>query len=220
MEVVLVIMGIALLAAAAVGGALALGGAEIPQVTSVRARIALAVLGVVALLLGLFPAAAGKPTPADHDASVRSAPAALEDAPTASPEASPPPRPEEPLWHGTLLFDSAIDFDTTPPTLTSSSDPAMDVYAGNDMPLAPINQIITYGSSLSRVARWTQQTPPTASDCAALLQTHGVDSVHFSQGDQFCLDGRDWGRLVFIGFQGQQQDGIWEMDTTVWRSRD
>jgi hypothetical protein len=210
-EVALVIIGIVLLTAAVVGGKLALGGAEIPETASVLARSALAILGIVALLLGLFPSVAGKLTPTDDDVS---APSSIPATP-----ASRPLRPEEPLWHGTLLFESAIDFDTDPPTVTSDSDPTMDIYGGNDFPGGNINQLITFGASLKSVVKWTKPTAPTPGDCAALLQTHGVNTARFDRGDRFCVRSRDAKRIVLIAFLGQQ-DGTWEIYATVWRPRD
>lgn len=218
MEVVLVTIGIVLLAAAVVGGKLALGGAEIPQITSALARSALAILGIVALLLGLFPSAPGKPTPTDSDASAQSSSSATPAGTSSiSPRAEPSLQPEQPLWRGTLLFESAIDFDTDPPTVTSDSDPTMDIYAGNDFATAPINQIITFGASRKGVARWAQQAAPTADDCAVLLQTQGVNTSRFSTGDRFCVRSRGE-RIAFITFPGKQ-DGNWKLDATVWRPR-
>lgn len=151
MEVALVIIGIVLLAAAAVGGKLALGGAEIPQITSVLACGALAVLGIVALLLGVFPSAVRKSTPTDDNASAPS-PATPAGEPAVSSSADLPRQPEQPLWRGTLLLESAIDFGADPPTVTSGSDPTQDFYVGNDLPGAPINQLITLGTS-----HWTRE---------------------------------------------------------------
>lgn len=95
----------------------------------------------------------------------------------------------------------------------------MDIYGGNDLPGTPITQLITFGASLKSVAKWTQQTAPTADDCATLLQTHGVNTARFGTGDRFFIRSRDARRIAFITFLGQQ-DGNWEIDATVWRPRD
>jgi len=211
-EVVLVVIGIVLLAAAVVGDKLVLGGAEIPQTSSALARGALATLGVVALLLGIFPAGKTGPAPTDGASATPPAPGGV----PAALASGDPPAPDEPLWHGTLLFESAIDFDTDPPSVTSDSDAAMDIYAGNDFATGPINQIITLGTS---VAKWTRPTAPTAEDCATLLQTHGLDSAHFGGGDQFCVRSGGAERLVFLSFPGQPGDH-WEIEATVWQPRD
>lgn len=183
-------------------------------------EVVLVTIGIVALLLGLFPSAAGKPTPTGEDASAPSSPPATPaGAPVISSSAGPPLQPEQPLWRGTLLLESAIDFDTDPPTVTSDSDPTMDIYGGNDFVGAPINQLITFGASLKSVAKWTQQIAPTADDCAALLQTQGVNTARFGTGDRFCVRSRGAKRIALITFL-RQQEGNWELDATVWRPRD
>ncbi|WP_147456938.1 hypothetical protein [Micromonospora pisi] len=133
-------------------------------------------------------------------------------APATTSAAIPNTSADAPVWSNTLLFDnSGIDFDVTPPS-NDDPGPEMDIYDGSS------NQLVTFRASRKNVARWTDAGDPTASDCANLLQSYGVNTAKFDQNSRFCVrTGND--RLVLIKFL-RPRDGAWEIHATVWNMLD
>lgn len=106
----------------------------------------------------------------------------------------------------TLILESSVDFDTTPPD-REVSGLGSDTYLFDDLLTSPYNMV-----------KWTAAKAPAQNDCAKLLATHGTgNKLAYETGHKFCVK-TDKARIVYFEVVGQTPSGP-ELRVTVWKQR-
>lgn len=177
----LFVLGIALLAAAFIGGGLKVSNVvEIPVISTRIGGFGLAFVGVAAIALGYQfhyweidssppaqPALTGSPPP-DGSTPVPSSP--METAPAEPPDPSA-------FYSGTVRLDvTGLDFDLAPPRRVDGSN------------IQTLTSGELYTSSSTQMAQWDQQGQPGKAACAQQVDERGRNEVTgLTDGSFVCI---------------------------------
>ncbi|PWI43900.1 hypothetical protein CK485_17710 [Streptomyces sp. ICBB 8177] len=222
--------GLACLLAAVVGEALEAGGIRMPALRRKEVRIAVALVGVVALVLGLVAFRAGHtsaesgPSPSPAVSTTASAPApstAPTTAPTtttAAPTNTPTPTPLPPTpttvavrWQGTLALDGdAMEtgwaLDSLPPSRAPLGDLGLSCLLTCDADELSGNALVA----------WTGSGLPSREQCVELLNTQlGNRQLDVQDGSIGCAGTQDQrvARFKVLSANGDR----FSLSVTVWQ---
>jgi hypothetical protein len=204
------LIGILGLIAAIGGGRVVAGGVHLPKIAGTAARAGVALISVVALLIGLLLYRGSQP-PAG--ALVQTAPSTGQ---RANPGTGRPPgatataaAPDAVRWHGTIgLNVNGSLLDEVPPK------PA-GVQSGDVAWYYVYQSIDTYTGNRDGLARWTTSGTPDRQACSDLVDTHPngeVGGVH--AGMLICARTKQQ-RLALLRVVAVHED-IVDLDVTVW----
>lgn len=194
MNVTLVIIGAAFVAAGLLGGT-KLGGTAI---RSTALKVLLVLVGIMSLLLGFLSDTLSKP------GSPQAAPAVRPSGAAVSVNTVIPIQADETLWRGTLLLGTTgIDFDTDPPAAAGT---------------AALADIVAGGASSTNVAKWGDSVTPTPAGCAATVDSQAATVIVAEYKARYCVRSNGHRRIALVTFVGQR-DNAWEIEATVWSPR-
>lgn len=215
----LFIFGVALLAAAFIGGGLKVSNVvEIPVISTRVGGFGLALVGVVAIALGYQAHywEAGSPAVSGHTATGAPGsgnppprgnppPAATEPPAPAATTPAPPPDPSV-FYAGTVRFDSAgLDFDLAPPRRVDEQN--IEHLVDGEL----------YTMSDARMAQWDQQQKPDKAACAQHVDREGdVEVTGLTEGAIVCLR-TPHGHVGRLEVQSGGS-GVLTAYATVWKS--
>jgi hypothetical protein len=240
---VLWIIGVVCLLAAIVGEALKLAGNELPALESRPVRIAVGVVGAIALLLGLvllhassrasaspaptpspsvapgsnspFPAQSGGPTPA-ATATASATPRATPPATASATSTAQAPAPPRVQWSGNLILDSGED-DGDPVTgWFLDTVPPSHAPEGDIGLMCDISCSETELGTSTAIAIWNGSGMPTEQGCEQTLNTNpGQENVAVSPGTVGCVQ-TEGGRYASFRVSDISSQGVFSLAVTVW----
>ncbi|MEC3981623.1 hypothetical protein [Amycolatopsis sp. H20-H5] len=241
MHVGLIIIGVVFLGAAAIGGGVKASGAEVGEIKTFGAQIALGVVGFLAIVLGIFVGwiaprifgSAEAPPPVSSQPNLplplpgtpsQSAPPPSSPAPVSTP--APTPDPERVFWSGTITLDEYADvkpaalrdLDSKPPK-TDKNDG--DIGAGD---IESSSAEYTYGYLLgprgaTTVAQWTAGGAPTRAQCREAASASGSATVEMKLGGYACVR-TSQGRTASLKITKIIGDESLQAAATVWDDAD
>lgn len=227
------IVGVVCLAASVVGKSMKLGGAEIPAIPSPATRFGLAIVGVLALVLGLVlfqeasspdptPPIPGPPSPAPTSPSP-SPPSPPLTPPAPTPPAPTPPRPSPPSptpptpvervwWQGTLILNGEAGvtgwfLDPAPPARAPLGD--LGLMCGLSCPSNELAGIA--------IVAWDSHSPPKQQQCSDLLNTRlGQRQIDVQAGSMACFK-TEGGRVGYLKVASMPELHQMNLEVTVWQ---
>jgi hypothetical protein len=233
----LVLTGIILLAAGVIGGGLSASGIEIKVLTSKPTKVGLALVGLLAIVLGVFGNKLAPTAPQQAAAQTSSLATTSSCCPTpvtttldtTTTTTAPPttsssahPGTGRVFWSGTISLDASglaadrqiRDLDSSP----SKIDPDEgDIGARAVEPYraSPWGTLVPSRSNPSTVALWMGKGEPTQQQCRETAIAAASSDVDIQPGEYACVR-TSQGRTARLKLREFTTDVSLQADTTVW----
>jgi hypothetical protein len=218
-------MGLVFLAGAAIGGGLKAAGHEIPVLRSRGAQVGLALVGCLALLLGLLGERLFDPSPPRATATPPSSPSG-----STPPDTSASAQPSEQPWPGE---PDGVEYKTgtaTPNYSSLGADGSIDLDNGESEYGSSSRSDLVAGTAGvganhgAQIALWPQPEPPTLQDCRRLPsakygKTELIETERFQSTTRYCTKSKEgrFGRIQTISTEVTSTETRYNLSYVLWK---